>query len=377
MCGRTVAGYVIGISNHGKRASSRVPHRSGHALRMKVAVSLMALIRRYRLRVLVCGALLVCACSDSKQASAGPKPHLADSRSAPASRPFAARSIWNAALRADAPLDRASRALVADLRRQVASAPPWINTTAFSTPVYRVPRDQPRVQVKLDTSFEPLQRAWDRVPIPANARPADGSDKHLVVWQPSTDTMWEFWLLRRTDGRWHARWGGRMTQVSQSAGYYANAERDWGATATSLPLLGGLITLDDLRRGRIDHALALAVPQARRASWTWPAQRTDGWGTRPNAVPEGTRFRLDAKLDVDAMNLPPLVRMIAKAAQRYGMVVRDQSGVVVLYGEDPTPTHSDLWTKWFGGQYPSALMQKFPWERLQALRTKPECCWHR
>jgi hypothetical protein len=365
------------MSNHGPRALSPARRGSDHAISMKVAVSLMALIRRYRLRALVCGALLMCACSGSKPASAGPKPQSADSRSGPVSRPFAPGSIWNAPLPADVSLDRASGALVADLRRQVAFAPPWINTTAFSTPVYRVPRDQPRVRVKLDTSFEPLQEAWNSVPIPSNARPASGTDKHLVVWQPSTDTMWEFWLLKRTDGQWHARWGGRMTHMSQSAGYYAGAERGWGATATSLPLLGGLITLDDLKRGRIDHALALAVPQARRASWTWPAQRTDGWGRRPNAVPEGTRFRLDPKLDVDAMNLPPLVRIIAKAVQRYGMVVRDQAGVVVLYGEDPSPSRSDLWTKWFAGEYPSALMQKFPWDRLQALRTKPECCWHR
>ena len=94
-------------------------------------------------------------------------------------------------------------------------------------------------------------------------------------------------------------------------------------------------------------------------------------------MPEGARFRLDPTLDVDKMGLPPLVRIMAKAAQRYGIVVRDQSGVVAFSGQDPTPTGSNPWTKWFGGQYPSALVQKFPWQHLQALRMAPSCCWHR
>jgi hypothetical protein len=57
------------------------------------------------------------------------------------------------------------------------------------------------------------------VPIPAAAKPAEGTDQHMVVWQPSTNTMWEFWHAQDVNGAWHARWGGRMTDVSSSPGF--------------------------------------------------------------------------------------------------------------------------------------------------------------
>jgi hypothetical protein len=296
-----------------------------------------------------------------------------------APRVFAADSVWNAPLPADAPLDPASGALVADLRRQLGLGAPWINTTSYSTPVYRVPADQPTVRVTLDVPYEPLQKAWDAVPLPRDARPAPGTDEELVVWQRSTDTMWEFWHLRRVGGAWRARWGGRMTHVSRSPGYFTGGQRTWGATATSLPLLGGLITVDDLAQHRIDHALALSIPQARRDWWTSPAQRTDGKAAGPNAVPEGTRFRLDPALDLDRLDMAPLVRMMAQAAQRFGIVVRDQAGVVAFSGEDPAPTGHNPWSGpsgAFGGHYPSTLLRQFPWDHLQALRAERHCCAH-
>ena len=247
-------------------------------------------------------------------------------------------------------------------------------------PVYRVPAGQRRQRVSLDIPYEPLQRAWESVPVPANARPAGGTDGAMVIWQPSTDTLWEFWLMRRSDGAWHARWGGRMTRVSRSPGYYTGAERNWGVSATSLPLLGGLITIDDLRSGRIDHALSVAIPEARRNWWTWPAQRTDGKKDSRDAIPEGARFRLDPKLDLERLRLYPLVRMMADAAQRYGIVVTNQAGVVAFAGEDPTPTGTNPWggaKGGFSGQSPGTLMRQFPWQHLQALRTRQQCCGHR
>src|SRR3954447_20612412 len=147
-----------------------------------------------------------------------PKRAAGGAKAAP--QAFAPNSVWNAALPAHAPLDPSSPELVADLRRQLTLGAPWINTTSYSTPVYRVAADQPKVRVTLDVPYPPLQQAFDAVPLPADARPANGSDAHLVVWQQSTDTMWEFWHLAKVRGAWHARWGGRMTHVSRSPGYY-------------------------------------------------------------------------------------------------------------------------------------------------------------
>ena len=286
---------------------------------------------------------------------------------------FAPNSFWNAPLGPLAPVDPASASLVAELRRQVdrdvtLRRGPWINTTAYSAPIYRVPAGQPTVRVKLDQWNPALQAAFDAVPVPVGARPAAGTDANLVVWQASTDTMWEFWLMRRAADGWHAMWGGRMTNVSTNPGRY---DGNWGAPATSLPQIGGTITIDELRAGHIDHALAMAVRDARRGAFVWPARRTDGTSDSPTAIPEGTRFRLDPSLDLSKLALPHATRIIAQAAQRYGMVVRDKSANVTLYAEDPTPTGTDPYPQLLGGLPPNKVLQAFPWDRLMVLAPPP------
>lgn len=287
--------------------------------------------------------------------------------------PFAPTSFWNTPLAADAPLDDLSATYVADIRSQLTTWLPWINTTKYSSPVYTVPADAPTTHVTLDKpGATDLQAALDQVPIPAGAVAAAGSDATMVVWQPATDTLWELWQAQQRADGWHAAWGGRMTAVSSSPGYYSGAQSRWGATASSLPVLGGLIRISELRAGHIDHALALALPQVRAAVYSWPAQRTDGTMLSPDAIPEGTRLRLDPTLDLSRLSLPPVTRMIAEAAQRYGIVVRDRAGSIAFYAEDPTPTGSDPYSGpngFFGGMYPSKLLAGFPWGRLQALRT--------
>jgi hypothetical protein len=292
--------------------------------------------------------------------------------SAPA-RPFAAHSVWNAPVPADAPLSPNSAAYVSQLGTQVRQAGLWINATQFSVPVYTVGPDTPRVPVTLDTSGGSADRLASElrsgVPIPSGARAAAGTDAHLVIWQPSHNTLWEFWQARNVNGSWHARWGGKMPDVAQSPGYFTNPS-DWGGTGTSLSLLGGLMRISELRSGHIDHALALAIPHAQAGHFVYPAQRSDGNDPSSGAIPEGTRFRLDPKLNIDALKLPSMTKMIAIAAQRYGIIVRDQAGSVALYAEDPSPTSSDPYGGphgLFDGLSAAALLRVFPWNRLQVV----------
>jgi hypothetical protein len=302
-------------------------------------------------------------------------------RPAPASahpRFFAATSFWNAPLSTAAPIDGRSGALTGILRETVraevaAKRGPWISTSGFSTPIYTVPAGQPSVHVTLDNVNVALEHAFSAVPLPADARPAEGADAQLAIWQPATDRMWEFWGLHREADGWHTRWGGAMEHVSASAGYFdagawPGANSHWGATATSLPLVGGLITLEDLKQGHIDHAVALGVPDLAAGAVRWPAQRTDGGSAGQGAIPAGLRYRLDPRLDLAALSLPALVRMIAEAAQRYGLVVRDSSSVVDFYGEDPTRTGTNPYRELFGGEYPWQQLARFPWDHLEAIR---------
>lgn len=285
---------------------------------------------------------------------------------------FAPTSFWNAPLPASAAVTADSSALTASVVKQVRAYKPWIATTQYSPTVYSVSADEPTVRVTLDHEPSPndyaLQRQVEQVPIPSGARPGGGADHRLVIWQPSSDTMWEFWRTRYTfigsHPGWHAGWGGVMHGVSRSRGVYP---WPFGASASGLPLIGGLITLDDMRRGSIDHALALGIPRVRARAFVSPANRTDGHYFGPSSIPMGTRFRLDPRVDVDSMHLPRVVRMIALAAQRYGMVVRDGSGAVSFYAQDPTPTGSNPYPAWFDHKTPSWLLQSLPWNRLQVV----------
>src|SRR5436190_4178155 len=113
---------------------------------------------------------------------------LAPAAHAAPRRFFSPNSFWNRHLARHASLAPDSALLVAHLQQTLETANPWIATWGYSTPVYRVGRHQRRVRVKPDYSHRVLPRAFSSVPMPGNAQPALGHDRHLVVVQRSTDT---------------------------------------------------------------------------------------------------------------------------------------------------------------------------------------------
>lgn len=295
---------------------------------------------------------------------------------------FSPHSFWNTPIAGEVVLDPASEptvaALVAEIGRELnAHEGPGISTTSYGVPIYTVRRNQPTVRVKL-TSARPapaLQAAWDQVPLPGGARPAGGSDATLVLWQPSSDRLWEFWRLRYGPAGWEASWGGAMQHVSAKPGVYGpgawpDAKTWWGSSASSLSIAGGVITVEDLRQGQVNHALAIAVPQVKAGVYAAPARRTDGTSARRYALPEGAHMRLDPSLDLSTLALPPTTQIITEAAQRYGIFVRDGARVTHFFAQDPVNLGGDPYSGpdgFFEGHYPGELLASFPWDRLQLL----------
>ncbi len=190
----------------------------------------------------------------------------------------------------------------------------------------------------------------------------------MTVYQPSTNTIWEFWKMRKNiSGGWEGCWGGRLQNASTSQGAFTSF---YGTTATSLPFLGGQITREELQRGEIKHAIGMALVHA--APWSvvsYPAQRSDGDGK--SIIPEGSRFRLDPNFDVDGSKMHPVAKIIAKAAQKYGFIVWDRAGSLSIRAANettytsqgiPTP-YKDL----FNGTANWAILNGFPWEKVQFL----------
>lgn len=296
---------------------------------------------------------------------------------------FSPSSIWSEPV-ANAPLDPSSAVVMRALNELIAEEEqpggggPWINTTKYSIPVYTVPADQPTVPVKLNGSEHnaALSSAWSKVPLPANAQPAIGTDGELVLWQPSTNRLWEFWRLVHEANGWGAAWGGAMQNVSSGQGVngpdaWPGGQTGWGASASSLSLVGGLISLEDLKLGDIDHAISMSIPDVRAGVYASPAERSDGKSTNPLSLPEGAHLRLNPDLDLAALHLPRLTLMLAEAAQRYGIVVTDHSAVVDFQAQDPTPTGTEPYASlngYFEGRLPSQLLASFPWSKLELIK---------
>jgi hypothetical protein len=157
--------------------------------------------------------------------------------------------------------------------------------------------------------------------------------------------------------------------VSQSPGYFLHG---FGATATGLSGTGGMVSLADVRSGTIEHAVSLVIPDPAVASrYSWPAQRSDGDNTDPQAIPEGTRLRLDPSVALDGPRLTPVARMIARAAQRYGFLVTDKGPAVAVVAEGGTAeseaTGRDPWRELLGPTPDYQVLKNFPWNRLQVL----------
>jgi len=322
------------------------------------------------------------AVEKSPAKSVRPAPVLAPKSPAKLALPgriFAPNSFWYQAIPKDAPLQANSANLAAEFVRQVKAyyGTVNINTTDYAGPIYVVGPDVKPVQVaewdaqKKGFKDPKLAAQWRAVAIADYAVPADGTDMEMCIYQPSTDSMWEFWLARKVDGQWQAAWGGGMQKVSKNAGIW---DRPYGATATGLPFIGGQITPDELRRGAIEHVMGIALVDLE--NWdvvSWPASRSDGWNPKkePNRIPEGSRFRLDPGVDVEALNLSPVGKTIARAAQKYGFVVWDKAGAISLRADNPKSYtqrgEKDPYPELFDGKEAWSILQGFPWEKLQFL----------
>jgi hypothetical protein len=320
--------------------------------------------------------------------------------------PFNADGWRNKPLAPDAPIAQHSEDMVSDIETQIATNPDgnkvWTSTSEWGVPIYTVPKDQPLVTVTPTRPHADLAAMFEAVPLPDDARPSDPAvdqvppydgpygDSVLVLWQPSTNTLWEFYRLHKnlTTGKWMADWGGRMTGVATNEGMFVDPFRDFGASATSISLMAGVPRLEEVvdppgEQRTIDHAIDFMIRGAHGYDgWCWPAQRTDTQHFRIDeaAIPAGTRFRFPASIDWsrDHPGLHPFALKLAKAIQKYGMVVRDSGGLVGFATEDPLPTGYDpFWDEQgkprangpFKGQYPNhgGVFAGFPWDELQAL----------
>ena len=195
-------------------------------------------------------------------------------------------------------------------------------------PFVTVGRSQPKVSVRFGYEDEsdpgpyPIPRD---VPI-EGGRESDG-DRHVIVVDRSRCWLYELYAAYPHDGgdRWTAGSGAIWDLRSNGlrpAGWTS-------ADAAGLPILPGLARWDEVKRGRINHALRFTVPETRR-DYIYPARHFASDSNDPDLPAMGQRFRLKANYAIDGF--PRQVRVVLKALKRYGMIVADNGSAWYVTG---------------------------------------------
>ena len=144
--------------------------------------------------------------------------------------------------------------------------------------------------------------------------PNYGNDQHYLAIDPESRTAWELIALRRWFTRWEAGAGGTWSMDS------VDYPDGWTIVA-QLPLLPGVVRYEEVAAGRINHMILGMFEISARGRHVWPARSTDGQSNDPDAPPMGAWMRL--RSDVDLSGLGPQAKVVAQAAQTYGILISD------------------------------------------------------
>lgn len=195
-----------------------------------------------------------------------------------------------------------------------------------------VPANQPAVPVKL-TKYQAESDAGP-YPVPPNA-PIEGwplqggaleqvqangqGDRHVIVVDPVNNRLYEFWEGFKKPGGWEA---------SNEATFDMSANKlrpkGWTSSdAAGLPIFPAVVRYDEVERGMVEHALRFTVRQTRR-EYIYPATHFASRNTDAVLPAMGQRFRLKSSANLTGLSKHPLA--IARALQKYGMIVADNGG---------------------------------------------------
>jgi len=197
----------------------------------------------------------------------------------------------------------------------------------YGIPITVVKPGHRKVRVRFDYADES-----DRVRYPLGAdtrieggRGSDG-DKHSIVVDTSTCRLYETWNTRVRDGHWVAGSGAVWSLSS-------NRLRPDGwtsADAAGLPILPGLLRWNEVKAGRVDHAIRFTTDLT-SSHHLWPARHDAGSRDSLAFPPMGARFRMKAGFSTRGFS--PYAVAVIRAMKHYGLVLADNGSPWYFQGE--------------------------------------------
>jgi serine/threonine-protein kinase len=280
-------------------------------------------------------ALAVAACGSSTREASGPgaTPPALDAY-------FPADAVWYRDV-SRAPPDPQSPAVIAHLQR--AGWGLGRMQIDFSIEVLEAASDTPLMAFTPTADHFLPDCDLDPVPVPRGGAlegesgyecRADG-DCHLIVVDRTRRRLYEMWRADISSGVFR---GGCLAVWDMSRVYPASGrgEQCTSADAAGYPIAPLLWSADEVAAGSIDHAVRFILPNQtiRAGEYVHPATH----GTRAtrgpaDAPPYGARLRLRADYPLDSLPNPG-ARVVARAMQRYGMLLADGGQVALTARSD-------------------------------------------
>jgi len=187
----------------------------------------------------------------------------------------------------------------------------------YGIPITVVPAGHPRAPVTFDYADES-----DALPYPLGAdtvieggADADG-DRHAIVVTADSCELFETYDTRQTASGWTAGSGAHWSLSSDAL----RADGATSADAAGLPILPGLLRMDEVASGHVDHAIRFTTNRT-DAAHIWPARHDASSHHDPSLPPMGARFRLKASFDISTYGAQ--AQIVLRAMQTYGLVLAD------------------------------------------------------
>ncbi len=147
-------------------------------------------------------------------------------------------------------------------------------------------------------------------------KPSLDADRHGIVVDPVNRKLYEFYRLTKTNQGWNAE----QASIFDLSSNRLRPDGWTSSDAAGLPIFPAIVRYDELKRGKIEHALRVTFKNTRRA-YVYPATHYASSKTDKNLPRMGERFRLRSSLDTSKFS--PEVKIILEALKRYGMLNAD------------------------------------------------------
>ena len=203
-----------------------------------------------------------------------------------------------------------------------------VNQSAWTPGIFYADASTPRKTVPIDEGW-----TLDDVPIPSNLAPSSDEDAYAIIIDTARGRAYEFFSLQKSSTS-PSGWWARTANILRldGSGVWNGDLGPWGALASSMGMLGGLILKSDVDAGVINHALFCGAPKNLiEGGWDGipPATTSDGSGPA-GSMPMGSRLQLDPSLDLSKIPLESGEAIIVRALQQYGCYVALSTGPAFL-----------------------------------------------